>query len=70
MGYEITSYVDGIANGDPVIVYSDETNAITLGTGFESFEDIRWAIEQNTDIDLEGVRFDVFGVDGHINFDE
>lgn len=70
MTYEITSYIDEVANGDPVIVYSPETQAITLGTGFESFEGIRREIERTVDIDLDGVRFDVFGVDGHIEFDE
>lgn len=69
MEYKIHSYVDRIANGDPVIVYSPETGAITLGTGFESFEAIRREIERCTDIELTGVEFDVFGIDGHISFE-
>lgn len=69
MSYEITSYVDGIANGDPVIVYSAETNAQSLGTGFTSFEDVRHEIERRFDVE-EGQQFDVFGIDGHIEFDE
>ena len=66
----MTQYVDEIANGDPIIVYSPETQAITLGTGFHSFEDIRRAVKQEVNIPLDGVRFDVFGVDGHIEFEE
>lgn len=69
MNYEITSYIEDVGNGDPIIVYSPETQAITLGTGFRSFESIRRAIEQEVDIDLDGVQFDVFGVDGHIEFE-
>lgn len=49
MEYGITSYIDGVANGDPVIVYSPETQAITLGTGFTSFESIRREIERVVD---------------------
>ena len=46
--YEITNYRgDGrIGNGDPIIVYSPETQAITLGTGFYSMEDVRREIER------------------------
>jgi hypothetical protein len=69
MEYEITSYIDGVANGDPVIVYSPETRAIVLGTGFTSFESIRREIERVVDVQ-DGQRFDVFGVDGHIEFSE
>ncbi len=67
--YEITAYADEIANGDPVIVYSPETQAITLGTGFTSFEDIRREIERQVE-DTDGIRFDVFGVSGHVEFEE
>lgn len=71
MDYEITSYVDDVGNGDPIIVYSPETQAITLGTGFNSFEDIRRRIEEVVDPEIiSDQQFDVFGVDGHIEFDE
>ncbi len=69
--YEITNYRgrDGrIGNGDPIIVYSPETQALTLGTGFYSMEDVRREIERVVD-EPEGKSFDVFGVDGHIAFD-
>ena len=69
MKNEITAYIDSVANGDPIIVYSPETQAITLGTGFTSFEDIRREIERVVDVQ-DGQKFDVFGVDGHIEFSE
>lgn len=69
MEYEITRYIDDVANGDPVIVYSPETQAIVLGAGFTSFESIRREIERVVDV-RDGQRFDVFGVTGHIEFSE
>jgi len=69
MEYEITTYIESVGNGDPIIVYSPETQAITLGTGFTSFESIRREIERVVDIQ-DGQQFDVFGVEGHIEFSE
>jgi len=65
--YEITSYVDDIGNGDPIIIYSPETGAMTLGTGFSSLESIRREIERVVE-HTAGRKFDVFGVDAHIDF--
>lgn len=68
LNHEITRYVSDIGNGDPIIVYSPETQALTLGTGFHSFDDVRREIERVVDVS-DGQKFDVFGIDGHIEFD-
>lgn len=35
-----------IGNGDPVLVYSDRHGAMSLGTGFESLEDLEAQIQR------------------------
>lgn len=61
-GFDMNVYDDrGIANGDPVIVHTDR--AITLGTGFHNYDDLRdqlkWAVqtgESTRDIPPEAAR--------------
>jgi hypothetical protein len=71
MEYEINNFRDlEIANGDPVVVYNTRTSEATcLGTGFTSFEDVRYEIECKFDV-RDGDSFDVFGIDARIDFSE
>lgn len=71
MEYEINNFRDlDIGNGDPVVVYDAQTSEATcLGTGFHSFEDVRYEIERKFDPSA-GDSFEVFGVDGRIEFSE
>ena len=71
MQYEITNFRDfELANGDPIVVYNGRTGEATcLGTGFTSMEDVRYKIEMKFDVQPED-RFDVFGIDGVIEFKE
>lgn len=68
--YEINNFRDlSLGNGDPVIVYSQRTGAQCLGTGFTSFEDVRYEIERRFEPESDE-SFDVFGIDGRIEFTE
>jgi hypothetical protein len=69
--YEIDAYRGlDIGNGDPIVVYNAQTSEATcLGTGFTSFEDVRFEIEKKFSPEA-GDSFDVFGIDGRIEFTE
>jgi len=71
MEHEINKFRNlDIGNGDPIVVYNAQTSEATcLGTGFHSFEDVRYEIERKFSVS-DGDSFDVFGVDGRIEFSE
>lgn len=75
---------DNVANGDPYVAVVSETNdkgvpidtqTITLGTGFESYDDIVHTVEraakigQPTTITVHFDRVDIYGLDAQANFE-
>jgi len=71
VNYEITNFRDlNLGNGDPIVVYNAQISEVScLGTGFHSFEDVRYEIERKFNPE-PGDSFDVFGIDGRIEFTE